>query len=526
MLNKIKDNKITFIVCGIFLLYIIIQCCTFVMAGDDYWWSYLDNIVQLFGDSDLNGRYLTNSITYFIIKIPFLRPLVCTPFLAVLFFLVAKCLKTSKKTSLMTYLISGLCIILLPSDIAKFTTRWISGFTNYVISLVFTLLYIIFILRLFEGKQCNLPVWSSLLFLILGFAGALCVENITLYNCVLSVFAIIFSFVRFKKVHISHVAYFVGSVIGTIVMFMNPNYHQITSAEGDQQGFRAIEFDFSDIFSTIYRDISTSFSHSFLFVHIAIAVSITVIFYKKYHSLNAKGVPKYARIFLPVIISYAVYSSFSQLFCGLISMTPALRVNAILLAFAFIYILGVLYMVYVLLDLSKFIKVTFFICSVIVVTAPFIVVKPITPRCFFATYIFWGLVAGTLFIEMIDDISSIQLKSLSCVLSVFFSFVCFILSYIYISNYYVDNLRIDYIKEQYESNSRVIEIIDLPYMEYSTSSFYDCFENYNDEENILNDSKSYYADFIVKAWGVDKDLLNKKFVEISIQDYYTSHSLE
>ncbi|SFY04820.1 DUF6056 family protein [Ruminococcus sp. XPD3002] len=526
MLNKIKENKFTFIVCGIFMLYAIIQCSTFVMSGDDYWWSSLDTISQVFSDSNMNGRYFTNFITFYIIKFPYLRPLICVPFLVALFFLIANVLKTSKKSSLMTYLISGLCIMLVPSGIAMLTTLWISGFTNYVISLVLTLIYINFITPLFDGETCKLPVWSSLLFFVLGFAGTLCVENITIYNCILAVFTISFSFVRFKKIHIAHVAYLVGTVIGTVVMFLNPNYHQITSDEGDQQGFRAIEFDFSDIFSTLYRDVSTAFSHSFLFVHLAIAVSITVLFYKKYHSLNSKGAPKYAKIFLPVIIAYAAYSAFSQVFCGLISMTPALRVNAILLAFAFIYMLGIVYMSFVLLDLSRFIKVTFLICSVIIVTAPFIVVKPITPRCFFATYIFWCLTAGSLLMEMFDVISTIQFKSISCVLSVLFSFICFILSDIYISNYCVDQLCIDYVKEQYESNSRVIEVIDLPYTEYCSFSIYYYFSKYNDEKSLLNDAKTYYTDYIIKYWGFDKELLNKKFVEISIQDYYMSHSLE
>ncbi|SFX36638.1 DUF6056 family protein [Ruminococcus sp. XPD3002] len=528
MLNKIKENKFTFIVCGIFMLYAIIQCCTFVMSGDDYWWSSLDTISEIFGDSDLNGRYLTNFITYYVIKVPIFRPLFCVPFLVALFFLIADVLKTSKKSSLMTYLISGLCIMLVPSGIAMLTTLWISGFTNYIVSIVLTLIYINFVIPLFNGNQCNLPVWSSVLFLLLGFISALCLENITIYNNVLAVFTVIFSYVRFKKLHIMHISYLVGSIVGTVIMFLNPNYHQIASDKGDQHGLRTFEFDFSDIFSTLYRDISTAFSHSFLFIHLAIAVSITVLFYKKYHSLNSKGAPKYAKIFLPVIIAYAAYSAFSQVFCGLISMTPALRVNAILLAFAFIYMLGIVYMSFVLLDLSRFIKVSFLICSVIIVTAPFIVVKPITPRCFFATYIFWGLTAGTLLMEMFGVISSIQLKSISYVLSVFFSFICFILSDIYISNYFVDQLRIDYVKEQFESNSRVIEVISLPYTEYCDYSIYKHLSNNSNTDNVMDGFNLYYdyPSYIIKTWGVDKELLNKKFVEISIQDYYMSHSLE
>lgn len=520
-----KWNRSSLAVTLLFIVFAVIQCCTFVMAGDDFWWAYIPSVDYLFGQQDINGRYLTNVITFYITHYSILRPIVCIPFFVSLYFLLSRLLIRGAKDHFWSRVFIAISLMMTPTAISLLTTNWISGFTNYVISIVFSLIYIAYCIPLFEGKPDKRPAWLALPFLILGFTAAFCVENISMYNVIIGLFFIIYPLVRFRKVHPANIAFFIGAAAGLFIMLQDKNYSQIVG-DGDDTGFRAVEIDFSNILMTFYIDLLPYIARIFFICHIIIAVSVTALYFRRYHSLSCKSAPKYAKLFVPVICIYAIYSLYSEVVGTLVSLTMAFRMNAIEVAFAFLYLFALIYMAWSLFDRNKFTRVLFFLCSIVVVTAPFLVVKPVTSRCFFATYIFWILAAGEFMLPAIRRRRlSISGALLFGTLSVTAS-LTFILSVFNITNYICDGIRVDYIREQASQPGRTVEIIPLPYPFYScdTISYLETTEKLMTFR--IDDSTASYAQFMFAYWGITEDMSKKNFIEISIRDYFTAHSDE
>ena len=520
-----KWNRASVAVSLIFIIFAVIQCSTFIMAGDDFWWAYIPSVGKLFGELDVNGRYLTNCITYYIAHYPILRPIVCIPFFVALYYLMSQLLTRGIKDRFWSRVFTAVSIMLTPTGISVLTTNWISGFTNYVISIVFSLIYVIYCIPLFDGRPDKRPVWLALPFLILGFAGAFCVENISIYNVFTGLFFIIYSLARFRKVHPSNIAFFIGAAAGIFIMLQDKNYSQIV-ADGDDSGLRAVEIDFSNILMTFYVDLLPYIARIFFIVHIIIAVSVTALYFRKYHSLSCKGAPKYAKLFLPLICVYAIYSVYSETYGNLTSMTMAFRMNSIEVAFAFMYLFALIYMAWTLFDRNKFVRVVFFLCSIVVVTAPFLVVKPVTSRCFFATYLFWVLSAGEFLLPAIrhrrlSASAALRLGAVSAAAS-----LTVILSVFNITNFICDRIRVDYIREQLAQPGRTIELITLPYPFYSCDTISFLEPNNKLMTFKIDNIIAGYSDLMFEYWGITDDVSDKNFIEVTIRDYFTSHSDE
>ena len=308
-------------------------------------------------------------------------------------------------------------------------------------------------------------------------------------------------------------------------MLQDKNYSQIIDSS-DSTGFRAVEIDFSNIAMTFYVDLLPFISRMFFVCHIVMTFSIMVLYFRKYKSLKGKDVPKYARLFLTVICVYTFYTVFTAIFFSFTSLTPAFRMNAIEVAFAFLDLFALIYMSYVLLDRNRFTRVLFFILSVVLVTAPFLVVKPVTPRCFFATYVFWVLTSGEFLLTAFRSRKKSESYPVRfALLSLTGSLVVF-LSIVNLTNYFVDKFRVDYIRDQFSSGSRTIELISLPYDGYSCDSINDVKGNESDMIFYIDEKAFSYQQFMLDYWGITEDVSDKKFITISIRDYFTAHEDE
>ena len=60
-------------------------------------------------------------------------------------------------------------------------------------------------------------------------ANTLIVEHLTIYNVMLGVYAVAFTFFKYKKICIQHLSYLAGTIAGTIIMFSNGAYHAAAS---------------------------------------------------------------------------------------------------------------------------------------------------------------------------------------------------------------------------------------------------------------------------------------------------------
>ena len=252
--------------------------------------------------------------------------------------------------------------------------------------------------------------------------------------------------------------------------------------------------------------------------HIIIAFSVLFIYNKKYHNESKK--PKYAKLCVPVIIFYCIYSFVSVNVHELVVLSSAYKARAFECAFAFMYVISLLYMVYHLLDGPKRIMSMIYLVSTLIVTGQFIIITPINHRCFFADYIFWALFALSLLAEAVY---ASKVRETSCIRNSAIVLVVSALGFISffdISNKYVDNLRIGYIREQLDRKQNNVEFIKLPYSNFAFDSA-DIVGTDTDfiilDGETLNYDKAYYV------WnGIDLSVLDRVRVDIEMMDYNLS----
>ena len=513
----ITDNKYKFVFLGIFMIFSIISGSCLILSGDDIWWAIITTLSEIYDNHIPNGRYFTNIITFFCCHCAPVRVIVYTVSLTGLFAAIAFLIGGNYKFKWLPFALAVLIMIFAQRPFLLQIINWTCGFTNYVISLLFTLIYFNYTKPVFDRTKPGGGIVKAVVFLVVGFLGALCIENMTIYNILFGIFVIVFSLVTVKKVTAANIAYLVGTAAGAVLMFSASNYNEIASGS-DSVGLRSFEFAFDDIATKLYLEIIPFYACYFFMFHIIIAFSVLFIYNKKYRNESLK--PKYAKLCVPVIIFYCIYSFVSVNVHELVITSVAYKARAFECAFAFMYVISLLYMVYHLLDGSKGIMSMIYLVSTLIVTGQFIVITPINHRCFFADYIFWSLFALSLLAEAVY---ASKVRESSCIRNSAIVLVVSALGFISffdISNKYVDNLRIGYIREQLDRKQNNVEFIKLPYSNFAFDSA-DIVGT--DTDFIILDGETWnYDKAYYKYNGIDMSVFDRVRVNIDMMDYNLS----
>lgn len=524
MLKKITQDKPLLFIWIFFIIFALINSIFILPRGDDFIWAVSMDFERIIGPKTQNGRYFTSILTYFMERIPLLRIIIMTLFTAALPAVMCKLVDNSGKK----FVASAAPIFMLfiiPYEISKQTIYWIAGFTNYVIGAVFSLSYICICLPLFNGKYEPLKKRWAIVTAILGFLGSLCVENVTIFNVLLAVFIVVFSFVNYKKVDIAHIVYFISTAVAAALMAFSSSYSSIISEEEDDFGLRFTEFGLPDMMMKIFNEILPLFSRRFYVLHIIIALSILIIYNKKFKDTESKKRPKYAKLFIPIISAYAAFSFFSCNISYITAVTPSYRIFAVETAFTFLYIVGLIYMFYCIGGKSDFIRRTIFVAGTVIMIAPFVVVNPVSGRCFFLSAVFWCLIAADCTVSAVKDSDIKNMGYLKTVGTVFVGFICITVSCIAVTNKFIENVRVNYINEQLEKGKNNIYVIELPYVGFYGDGIKDLFSgseyDYDDESVEFPDTNKYpYRKDFCTYYNVDEAFLEGTYTWISTLDYY------
>ncbi len=520
MIKKTDSDRFSLVTTLIFGIYILIHTVCFILTGDDFDWALTENIGAVFDSDAENGRYFSNLLVYFFTKNFLFRVIIGSAVYFAWYIFYNKIFGSGNRVY--SCIISAVLILTVPVSISFNTVMWISGFVNYVVGMVIFLSYYVFCLPIFRGENVKKGGIWCLYGLIAGFCGALCVENITLFILIFSVFVFIFYIKKYKKIFTVNIFYFIGIICGIAVMLTNSHYSSIFMHGKDDSGIRSVETSFMDIVMKIYTQIIPYYVKPFVAVNFIIAVSLSILYFKKY---TTDKKPKYSKICICIVYLFAFYSVFTSYTADLFSFTTAHRAEAIETAFTFMYIISLIYLFYLLTDRNTFTRLVIYVVSSLIVTAPFLIVNPVTPRCFFASFVFWTLTAGEISVYLLNNIQiSLKFDSMikhTGILTV--SFFCFMYSYINVSNKYTDIVRINYIKEQISENSRSINLIKLPYSQY-VADYIRLLSADGDDILSIDDEKEYidYPKIICRYYNIDDSLLEKQKTEISMPDYYLS----
>lgn len=516
--KRFGADRAGYLIFFIFLVFFLVRGACLLMTTDDVWWDTFDSLSEVMKGYNPNGRLFTNAITYYICNHYAARVIVYVVTMGAFILSIVRLLEFSfGKGKWTAVFFAGLVILLSPGFFTQHIYNWISGFTNYIISLIFILLYIRFCAPIFEKREIKPPKAAAVFWLIWGFLGAMCLENITLYNLVFGAFIIILSLVYLKKVSLSNIAFMIGTVFGSVLMFYNQRYSEIYS-QGDAVGIRSYDLTLSDCMMKIYLYFTHSFLRPYFVLHIIIMLSVIVLYQKK--CKHGGGKLKYAGVCISAIIFFTVYSFFTTISGELAVMSQAYRIRALEAALTALYIICLCYMICGLLSGGKRIRAIIYLLSPLVVTAPFIFVNPVTARCFFAGYVFWSLVAFTLAAELIRDGELSGQRIIKSSAALFSGAFLFTLAYIDVTNKYADTVRTRYIKQQLADDARYIEIIRLPY----ENSCFDPLDVLKGSELIYHKNGQDYPspELYCMTNDIDLSLLDKEWTFIGMIDYNTS----
>lgn len=450
------------------VLNIIFLCCLFLLSflfiysGDDWAWGSSIGIdrLKIFFDN-YNGRYLGNLCVLVLSRSHLLKSIIVTLTLFAIIKLVN--MVVNKDNKYLT-LVAMLLTLAIPKFMFRQAIVWTSGFTNYVIPVVFLLIYFWFLKRLKHSKL------SAIFMFLLGICSTLFIEHLTIYCLLLSIFVLVLELCRKKRVTLSNVLYFIGCLAGTIIMFTNRAYYSISiSADSYRTAqtsgiYNMIQSGTKAYFDTIYKELIFNNVALIIFIVLLMTILSCVFLLRNTHNLTKqKKITLYISNFITT--SFVIY----QLLCFI---NPEWQVllkytnyfNGIYSALLCISIIIITWLT--IKDKEIKIKALFCLFSIILLTAPLLVVTPIGSRCFFPMYIFFILFICTILDYLIKQ-KIIEISTPLKIITIFITLTLYIyLVSIYGYIYKSDRDRIEYINKQINNGKEIIEIKALPYPNY------------------------------------------------------------
>lgn len=423
-----KNNK-KYILIFIMILFISFF---FPFSGDDFYWGSktisIKEYINIYNDLFLNGRWLSNSLAILISHSHILKALFISIILTLLYYLIEK----NEKINPYIFFI---LIILMPLVRFSQSIVWGSGFVNYGSS---TLLYLLiyYTIKKYYNKDSN--KYTKILLFILCLLSSLILENITLAIDIMLLISNIIYYKKNKKLNKTLITMFIGSIIGTILMFIHPSYLNIVNDNSVNE--RYFPSNSSYLKYVLESNISYIFYYLFLDNTYLNFFFLILMFYLTYkNKISFKLCLFYILIFILSLITNIIELNYLiVILCGII------------------YSIGILYILYKLVKYDK--KIIEYIGLIILNVIPLIIVKPIGERLFFLSYIIEILI-----LFRVIDILKIELKY-NYIYKIILIILYIIYTFIYITTYKYEIKRDNYIKENQEKS--VITIEEAPFKNF------------------------------------------------------------
>lgn len=154
---------------------VAVLCYLFPYTGDDWAWGSqigIDRLNQWF--ENYNGRYVGNLIVLVMTRSNLLKAVIMSVGLTGIVALSEYIFK--KKWA---FYVSCVALVLMPKLILKQAVVWTAGYANYVTSLFLTLLFIAYVIPVFQSEMPKRKLWHCLPLFVLGVINTLIVEHLT-----------------------------------------------------------------------------------------------------------------------------------------------------------------------------------------------------------------------------------------------------------------------------------------------------------------------------------------------------------
>ncbi len=375
--QKIKKNKI--IKCILMFLLLCIFFYFVPYTDDDLRWGSQTGLDRLQnGFAGYGGRYLGYLIVLGLTRSVVLKVL----FMSAVITMMAYLIRYITQLQIAPYIVL-LSIMVAPLPLFSSTIGWVSGFSNYVTSICFTLVYIAYTTYFDRKVEKQQRGWLIIPLFLLGIINTLLVEHFTIYNVLLGIFVAVAFALKYKHVFIQFAGYIIGTLAGTWWMFSNSAYHRVLNGK---DSYRDVE---QSIYYNLYEICKYGYLDNVVMNIVILIVFLFIVlkFRKNLCKLEQSLVDSCLLINFVYLIA-GVF--FKNLFDG----TEVVD-RKFLLAFVVMTLLSVFAHIIIVMVFAKyhqsFKKILFLLISIIIVDAPFLVVNPATPRVFFGAYILYTI---------------------------------------------------------------------------------------------------------------------------------------
>lgn len=464
-LTKRNSNRNLIITYAIIFVLLFLLCLLFPYSGDDWAWGSqigIDRLNKWF--DNYSGRYFGNLIVLALTRSNLLKAVTMSFCLTGIIAILNKLTGRQKNG---VFIISTV-LLFMPITLLRQAVVWTSGFANYTTSIFLTLIYVCYVNNIYDTEKPKNSVIAALPLAVLGFANTLIVEHLTIYNVLLAIYVIVFTLIKFKKAYVQHIAYFVGTIAGTALMFSNSVYHSV--AEGSDK-YRTIGSEDGIIVKAIKAYFETIVGEGFsnnVILNLFLVGACIVIWFMVKDKLSRKS-----KMFGLISITAMVVSITSMMACAVTSFilyTRGVRADKFLMlangVVTAIYILAFVIFLFVLpFDMNRKLKLFFIFCSIGCMIAPLLVVTPIGSRCFFAPYVMM-LYLGMEFYSLFDERIKKKCDKVSKVTLITAAVGLIYLFYIYGTIAVSNNARIEKAQQDVQNGIEKIQIEELPYKEY------------------------------------------------------------
>lgn len=437
-----------------FFVFLLLLCFLFPYTNDDWTWGSSMGLNLLFsGFDNYNGRWVGNILAIILTRSTILKTIVMAAVLTGIVILICKIV--NKKNFLLPFLAIPL-ILGMKSGIWSQGFAWTSGFVNYSVSIFLILIYVYLNKNLFSKEKINFTYKSVIPLTFLGFSLSLIMENITIYNIILAISILIFTYTKQKKIFVSQICYLIGSIAGTILMFSNSAYLSIFN---NTDSYRSVAS--NGIFDTAFTNYFNVITNNLLFKNIILIIAISILILLIVKKIKHKT--KVQSIIALIIFLYPLYS---LLTCIFPSWQPLLKYTIYFNGLVtFLYAISLLiFPIIFIKDKYKKNRLIFIILSIGLITGVLLFVSPVGFRNFFPTYILLVLYAICLFEEI--EIKKINVNYIKRGLSIFSVVLGLYLLSIYAYVFKCDIERTNSVKEAVQNNNKIIYFEGLPYNDY------------------------------------------------------------
>lgn len=469
---KTKSANILFgFIAGFTLIFYIWMASQIPYTHDDWDWGLDLGLQQLF-TANLNSRYVGNFIVVVLTRSVLLKNLImgtvlfCIPLMAVKYYQIKN---TFNK--ILCFIACNILLLTIEPDIWRQTAGWVSGFSNFMVSAFFIIIYFNIIEELFSDKSSNIKGWLYIPLFIFSVMIQLFIENVTCFILISGILALVFAITKHRNI-VKYIIMLIGNIIGTIIMFSSNVYNSLVSEGQALNGYRGFTFDknaniFENILSVskviVQSVIPNIWEKNWI---VCIAITLIMIFMVA----NAKNDTNRIRKCVFIIINTLLLVYFvivHIIFHTHYQYDQPLPAWHSIINIGFFVLVPVELRIYLFNIRKNMPKAIILWLSAPAIVAPLsLTTQNVAPRLYLTSTIF--LILFAIFILKIElEDCDIKIKKIILVINIFI-FVVILIYYgiIYYNIGKVKNERLNIIEKSIETESVEIHLPTFPYHQY------------------------------------------------------------